>query len=181
MLKANLKSSKNYDGEDFLKLQRALQLIENTINGEVFKSKIVNFQSFQFVKYKCFLGQRARTINLREYTNAEIFAILIAGHRSDCNDTFMDLQLILSEGNGRSAIGETDGDDVTTTYRGAFERMSDGELAAHLTHEWTHTLGFEHSFSDGCDPGRNCFSVPYAVGNIIEIITTGECWYGCAY
>lgn len=181
MLKANLHHQDNYKGADLDKLNHALQLIETIINGEKFKTAVLNFKTFQFIRYKCFLGKKIKAIHLDEYTNEELYQELMKGHRQQGNDTFMDLKLRLSEGGGGSAVGETNGDDVITTYRTAFDRMNEAELAAHLTHEWTHTMGFEHSFSNACDPTRDCLSVPYAIGNIIEIILTGKCWYGCKY
>lgn len=181
MLKANLKSCTHYEGGDLEILKSTLELLEVTINGDKFKTAVLNFKSFQFVKYKCFLGVKSKTIHLPEYTNEEVYNILMKGHREDGKNCFMDLQVRLSEEDGGSTVGETNGDDLITTYRSAFNRMSEGELAAHLAHEWTHTLGFEHSYSNNCDPTRNCLTVPYAIGNIIEIITTGKCWYGCKY
>jgi hypothetical protein len=181
MLKANLLFNKNYKGEDFDKLNRSLKLMETTINSDQFKTAILNFREFQFTRYKCLLGKKTKTIQLEKLTNQEVFNKLMKGHSQTGNNSFMDLKLQLSYEAGGSAIGETNGDDVTTTYKEAFDRMSEAELAAHLTHEWTHTMEFEHSYSDGCDPGRNCFSVPYAIGNIVEIILTGQCWYNCKY
>jgi len=181
MLKANLKDKGSYKGADLDKLNRSLALLESTINSDKFKTAVLNFKSFQFVRYKCFFGMKASTIQLKKYTNTEVYDILMKGHRQDVTNSYMDLKLTLSEKKERSAVGETNGYDVTTTYRAAFDRMTESELAAHITHEWTHTLGFEHSFSNNCDPTRDCLTVPYAIGNIVEIILTGKCYYGCKY
>lgn len=181
MLKANLFHTGTYKGADLEKLNRSLQLLETTINGDKFRTAVLNFENFEFVRYKCFLGKKIKTIQLEKHSNDEVYQILMNGHRTEDGHTFMDLKLEISEAGGGSAVGETNGDDVTTTYRAAFNRMSEAELAAHLTHEWTHTMGFEHSFSNSCDSTRDCLSVPYAIGNIIEIILTGSCWYGCKY
>jgi len=181
MLKANLIHTGTYLGDDLAKLNRSLQLLETIINGDKFKQAVLHFKTFEFVRYKCFLGARVKTIQLQSYTNDVLYEVLMRGHRKEGDDTFMDLKLELSGQGGGSAIGETNGDDITTTYRAAFNRMSEAELAAHLTHEWTHTMGFGHSYSDKCDSTRNCLSVPYAIGNIIEIILTGHCWYSCRY
>lgn len=181
MLKANLKSEENYIGADLDKLYRSLALLETTINSEKFRNAVLNFTTFQFTAYKCLFAAKVGTTHLRQYTNDELYGLLMKGHRTDGLDSFMDLQLALSDNNGGSAIGQTNNYGLTTTYRAAFERMSEAELAAHYTHEWTHTMGFEHSFSNKCDSTRDCLSVPYAIGNIIEIILTGKCWYGCKY
>jgi len=181
MLKANLKSVTGYAGADLDKLNRALLIIESLINGDTFKKAVLNFATFQFTTYKCLGPIKMRTVQLQEFTNQQIVDILMKGHRQQGADTYMDLQLLLSTDSAGSAVGQTDDNGVTTTYKSALDNMIDGELAAHLTHEWTHTLGFTHSYSDTCDSTRNCLSVPYAIGNIIELISTGECWYGCSY
>lgn len=181
MLKANLLNNNTYKGVELDKLNRTLQLLENTVNSNRFKDAVLNFQSFQYVKYACFGPIKAKTIQLKKYTNEELFAVIMAGHQKVGNDTFMNLKLEISSAKGGSAVGETDDNDVTTTYRSAFNSWSEGQLAAHIMHEWMHTLDFEHSFSKRCDPTRDCFSVPYAIGNMIEIILTGKCFYTCDY
>lgn len=181
MLKANLFHTNSYHGSDLDKLNQSLNLLEATINGDKFKIAVLNFKTFQFVRYKCLGAIKRKTIKLKEYSNNDIYNILMKGHRKEGDNTFMDLKLEISEANGGSAVGATNGDDITTTYRTAFNRMNEAELAAHITHEWAHTMGFEHSYSKGCDSTRDCLSVPYAIGNIIEIILTGKCWYGCKY
>jgi hypothetical protein len=105
----------------------------------------------------------------------------MGGHRREGKDSFMDLKLTLSIDKKDGVVGETDSNNVTTTYIEAFNRMNEGELASHYAHEYTHTLGFQHSDNNQCDPKRDCQSVPYATGNMIEIILTGRCWYGCTY
>ena len=182
MLKANLLNSRHYEGNDLEKLNRSLALLEQTINGDQFKVGVLNFNSFEFTIHKCgFIGLFKRTIELHHYSNVEVYEKLMKGHRQEGADSFMDLNLVLSDSGGGKAIGETDGNDVTTTYRAAFDKMMEGPLAAHITHEWTHTLGFQHSFSRDCDAKRDCYSVPYAIGNLVELILTGNCRYGCQY
>jgi hypothetical protein len=181
MLKANLFYTTTYEGAELDKLNRSLNLIEATINGDKFKTAVIRFRSFEFTRYKCFLAAKVRTIKLTAYTNEELYKTLLNGHRQEGSDSFMDLKLQISKAGGGSAIGETSADNVITTYRAAFNRMSEAALAAHITHEWTHTMGFQHSYSNRCDSNRDCLSVPYAIGNIVEIILTGKCWYGCKY
>lgn len=181
MLKVNLIETHTYKGKDLDKLQRTFRLIEETINGEAFESAVLNFKSFQFVKYQCMFSIKTKTIPLKEYTNKELYEVLMGGHHKVGDDTFMDLKLELADGGGGSAIGVTNNNNVITTYRKAFDRLNEAELAAHLVHEWTHTMGFEHSYSNKCDSKRDCYSVPYAIGNIVEIILTGKCYYECIY
>ena len=46
-----------------------------------------------------------------------------------------------------------------------FTTNSLGKVAGNIVHEWTHKLGFEHDFNS---TARRNYSVPYAVGNIIQ-------------
>lgn len=181
MLRANIFQSQNYQGEDFSKLTRALGQLESTLNGDRFRMAILEFKTFQFVSYKCLFSSRLKTYQLQEYTNEQVYQKLMDGHRSEGGYTFMDLKLQLSERKSLSAVGMTDRNNRITTYRAKFNQMDESELASHLAHEWTHTLGFEHSYRDSCDDTRNCLTVPYAIGNIVEIILTGKCYYGCQY
>ncbi|MFN3753695.1 hypothetical protein [Flavobacterium sp.] len=181
MLKANIKDQGTYKDKDLEKLNRTLALIEKTINSQKFHDAVIGFKDFQFEKYKCFFNKKVKTIQLPQYTNDELLAFLLKGQSEDQTNAYMDFKVTLSEKRGGSAIGETNANNIITTFRAAFDSMSEEELAAHLTHEWTHTMGFEHSYSNKCDKDRDCLSVPYAIGNIIEIILTGKCFYGCEY
>jgi hypothetical protein len=180
MLRANLLIHTNYSGADLNKVNRTLGSLENALNSDKFKNAILNFKEFQFIRYKCLGAIRLRTIQLDTYTNTEIYQKIMKGQSQSAADSLMDFRLILAPGSGGSAVGETVG-HTTTTYKVDFDGMSEGQLAAHYLHEWMHIIGFEHSFSNKCDPNRDCLSVPYAIGNIIEIMLTGECWYRCTY
>jgi len=181
MLHANIIYNENYKDDDLEKLNRTLKLIESTINETKFKNAVLNFKSFQFTSYSCLYKVRIKTFYLQEYTNEEIYNMLINGKRNEDHNSYMDLKVRLYDKRVWTAIGYTDSDNIITTYRSAFNNMNESQLAAHITHEWTHTLGFEHSYKKSCDPTRNCFSVPYAIGNIVEIILTGKCKNNCQY
>ena len=51
-----------------------------------------------------------------------------------------------------------------------FAGFSLGKVAANVTHEWTHKLGFGHDFNRTT---RRNSSVPYGVGTIIQQLVDG--------
>lgn len=182
MLKIKLESHKRYEGENLEKLTKALTLLESTLNEQEFKDKVLNFKSdkteggtFHFIKYI----KRQRT-ELKRYTNKEIYDKVMAGHATEGENTIIKLNLVLKKGSGGSVVGYRKGGKIYT-YKKDFLKMSHGKLAAHIFHEYTHTIGFKHSKKDKRDPLRNCFAVPYALGNLVEIITTGSNTRNCTY
>jgi len=182
MLKIKLESHKRYKDGSLDKLTIALALLETTLNQQEFKDKVLNFKSdkteggtFHFIKYI-----KKRRTELQRYSNKEIYDKVIAGHGTEGKDTVIKLNLVLKRGSGGSVVGYRKGGKIYT-YKTDFLEMSHGKLAAHIFHEYTHTIGFKHSKKDKRDPLRNCFAVPYALGNIVEIITTGSNTRNCIY
>ena len=182
MLKIKLESHKRYSGANLTKLQSALRLLQFTLNSDEFKAKVLNFNSdkteggtFHFIKYR-----KRQRIELQRYSNEEIYNIVMAGHETVDGDSFINLNLVLKRGSGGSVVGYRKGGKIYT-YKTDFLEMTHGKLAAHIFHEYTHTIGFKHSKKDKRDPLRNCFSVPYALGNFVEIITTGGNTRNCEY
>ena len=181
MLKANIIQKINYQGKDLEKLMSAVDQLEKTLNGKDFRLKVLEFDSFQFKRVKTFLFFKVRTIQDPVLKNHEILEKIYAGKAFDGEHYLMNLKLRFEEKNEGTAIGKTNVEGVINTYSHAFHRMSSQELSAHLAHEWMQTLGFTHSFSNQFDKGRDCYSVPYAIGNLVEIILTGKCFYNCKY
>ncbi len=185
MLKIKLVSHNGYEGEYLAKLNESLALLENIVNGQQFKDRVINFKSdrteggtFHFIKYTNWNGKR---INLTRYSNQEIYDKIMKGNESNGTDTFIVFKLKLQSGSGGITVGYTDQFGNIHTYMNAFLKMSVAEFAAHLFHEYTHTTQFSHSETIRFDNLRNCYSVPYALGNFIEIIATGSCRYRCKY
>lgn len=185
MLKIKLESHNGYVAENLQKLKDALSLLETVVNGNEFKQKVLNFKSdktdggtYHFIMYTKW---RSKRIDLKRYTNQEIYDKLMLGNQTVGNDNIIIYNLSLEHGSGGSTVGYTDKNGNIHTYEGDFNEMSIGQMAAHLYHEYTHTVDFEHSPSNRNDQLRDCYSVPYAIGNFIEILTTGTCEYHCAY
>lgn len=184
MLKIKLNSHEGYQGENLIKLKESIELLENIVNGQNFKDSVLNFKSgkteggtFHFIMYTKW---RRRRIELQRYTNQEIYNKIMSGNETDGKDCFIRFDLTLKKGSGGSTVGYTTNGKIYT-YTSDFIEMTTGEFAAHLFHEFTHTIDFDHSPSNRNDSLRDCYSVPYALGNIIEIIATGKCSYKCKY
>ena len=186
MLKADLLLNLNYTGENLAKLNRSLMMIESTLNGERFKNAVLNFnmpdgkKSFHFKTYKCRLIGR-KVIQLKEYSNEEVYNKIMRGQSGNGTERFMNYKVEIKPGDGGITVGSTTSDDIIHTYEGDLKTMSDERFAAHLAHEYCHTIGFSHSEYKKCDNLRDCFSVPYAIGNIVQIILNGINRDKCAY
>jgi hypothetical protein len=185
MLKIKLNTYNGYQGKDLENLKKSIELLVQTLNGNEFKEKVLNFKSdkteggtFHFISYTKWRGRR---VDLKRYTNQEIYDIVMKGNETDGTDSYIVFNLTLEKGSGGSTVGYTDSKGNIHTYTTDFQEMSVGQFAAHIFHEYTHTIMFEHSPSNRNDSLRDCYSVPYALGNFIEILTTGENSYGCPY
>jgi len=58
----------------------------------------------------------------------------------------------------------TKGDDIYT-YIDRYDFMSVSDLASHLAHELSHSLGFDHAFNWSAERD---FSAPYQIGNYVS-------------
>ena len=54
---------------------------------------------------------------------------------------------------------------VITSNRRFFDNFTPAEIAGNLAHEWMHKIGFDHDFNS---TSRRPYSVPYAVGDLVE-------------
>ncbi|KIA98516.1 hypothetical protein OA88_20500 [Flavobacterium sp. JRM] len=185
MLKIKLESHRGYEGKNLKNLNESLLLLESVLNGQNFKDTVLKFESdkteggtFHFITYTKW---RSRRTDLPIYSNQEIYDKVMKGNETDGSDCFIVYNLTLERGSGGSTVGYTENNGNIHTYTSDFLEMTSGEFAAHLFHEFTHTIDFEHSPSNKNDSLRDCYSVPYALGNFVEIITTGSCSYKCKY
>lgn len=134
------------------KISKALELAEDTVNSKEFKDwfyaqtftqlgEMAKFDKTQ--RLDMLLRPVSFNYHLMKKSFWKRFTSVIGWHTDDpC----------------------TPGDDIYT-YIDAFDRMTVTDLAGHLAHELTHSLGFEHSFNN--TPDRK-FSVPYMVGDYVS-------------
>ncbi|MBK9416171.1 MAG: hypothetical protein IPN62_02515 [Flavobacteriales bacterium] len=179
MLIANIKKNFNYTGEKLAKLERSLGLVQQTLNSKAFTDAVMGFGPFHFTVKPCWQIWR-RSYEAPHHTNAEVLSKVLGGKQRNGADTLMELQVRLLPGSGGNVVGETS-NGIIGTYAGDLNSRNDERLAAHLAHEYTHTIGFKHT-SGTCDDKRDCYSVPYAVGNLVELLLTGRLEYArCPY
>lgn len=139
------------------KVLKAIEIIKKVVRSSEFREKVIQFT------YK---GQR-RFVNNNGFSNDEIYQILLEGSEelSPGIDYEMDLELELYYSR-RSTVGYTYPDELkvwmNTKY---FNVYNPAQVAGNIFHEWTHKLGFEHSYR--YSKMREA-SVPYALGYLIE-------------
>jgi hypothetical protein len=178
MLIANIKENLNYSGEKLAKLERSLALVQTTLNSPAFAQAVRDFGPFHFTVKPCWRILRRR-YEAPHHTPEQVLAKVLAGKGSRGDDQLMDLRLRWLPGSGGRVVGATE-DGIIGTYEVDFNSYSDGALAAHLAHEYTHTIGFRHT-AGTCDDKRDCYSVPYAIGNLVELLLTGQSRNNCPY
>lgn len=165
MLKVVLGALKNFSPAEEAKLRAALKLLETTMNSPEFKARVLEFKylgKFQFAQNE-------------GLTNAQVYDKLMAGAEqlSPSIDSEMDLSLELYtppwwKRLRNNVVGYTNpGTAVIFMNRSFFSRFELWEIAANIAHEWTHKLGFDHDFNA---TARRPYSVPYAVGSIVNAI-----------
>jgi hypothetical protein len=163
MFTVNLSSSSGFSPDQQETLFSALKKFETVMNSDELKNRILNFSnplgnyfednlglSNQQVFEKIFAGEEVYKIGT-DYT-ADLFLILVPKRKPPFSRN-------PAIGYGRPKQKEI------YTYSWWFNDIADYEYAGHIAHEWSHKIGFDHSFSP--TPTRD-FSVPYAFGNIVE-------------
>lgn len=180
MLRANLLDHGRYSGADLVHLQEALALIETTLNSAAFEKAIIDFDSFSYEVRTCLGPIVTSSYQDKPRSNPELLADILAGKRQDGASTFMDFNVTWAGGDGGSTVGHTSA-GLITTYIDDFRAMKPASRAGHLVHEWMHTKGYSHSHSRKCDKRRDCYAVPYAIGNIVSLLNGGTGARTCAY
>jgi hypothetical protein len=140
------------------KLYRSVDLLRQIFASPEFKERILRH------KYR---GRYAFAQN-KGLTNSQIYKKILEGvevlHPIDNNA--MDVEVELYSDYKSTVLGFTRPSTrriwMNTKY---FNRHTSGQLAANLTHEWLHKLGFDHE-RNWCW-GRK-YSVPYAIGYIVR-------------
>lgn len=163
MFKVCLASSSGFNPEQRITLQNALVKFEIVMNSDELRALILNFS--------CQLGKRFED-NLG-LTNQQVFEKLYAGEEvyKTGVDYTADLHLVLAQKRKpflrkNPAIGfGRPGQKEICTYSWWFNGIEDYEYTGHIAHEWSHKVGFNHSFRA---TSTRDFSVPYAFGNIVE-------------
>jgi hypothetical protein len=161
MFKINLIKKVGCDAISLIKINKALLIIEKVINSSAFEEKVKTFP-FYF-RNNIFTGFDY------PYSNDEVYEMIMNAIENPGNVKVgvMDLYLHLKYGaNGNEMGYSCPNEKEIYTYKAMLEQKSPKEIANHITHEWTHKLGFDHSTFPS-PWGKRENSVPYAIGNMI--------------
>lgn len=168
---------------DYKKLiEESCKILIQVLNTEAFKEEVLNFS------WKPRLRRRQYNFNHTKLSRATVFKKIMSG-----DDKFIDENPDDSNAKGDKDIDihispykdkkdYVKGGTYTTTFYShlnlthwdkVLERNKDklylvkASIAKHIIHEYCHNLGFKHK---GNNPSKNNnkYSVPYAVGDIVE-------------
>jgi hypothetical protein len=156
---------------DFGRILVASQLASNVIKTERFRKAVLNYEHNG---YKGFTWT--------ELTREEVYDVIIKGAEKhtpsdDYTMSFIATSFDSTKEDDR-VIAFVYGSRDLVYFNKKYLFHNSIRIANTLTHEWLHMLGFEHDRDD--TPARK-YSVPYAVGDIVQEIAMGyykpECWW----
>ena len=139
------------------KMLDAVERIKIVINSIEFKERVIGHT---------YNGERVFVDN-NGLTNEEVYQKIMDGAEDLLPeiDNEMDIDVTMYY-KRTSTVGYTYPDTTRTWVNSRFfNGYTPGQVAANVTHEWTHKIGFGHSFYN--NPSRP-YSVPYAIGSINE-------------
>lgn len=181
MVKVKVVAYNNIDGDRRIKADNSIKLIEKTLMTEAFKNSIRTFTSedgkgtFHFKKRD--KRRRNGWVQLKKYSNREILDKLILGNENN----EIEFKIGLRKYKKSTTVGSTFSNGDIYTDFDHFDDFNEVQYAAHLIHEYCHVIGFEHSKSNKHDKLRDCYSVPYAIGNLFLPINNEELKRKCKY
>lgn len=147
----------NFNEEQDTKVREVLKRVKLVINSLEFKEKILNHE---------FQGEKTFVDN-NGLTNEQVYETIMKGEEDLVPgvDHTMNLTLSMYYKYG-STVGYTYPDTMKIWINSRFfNGYTFGQAGGNIVHEWTHKLGFGHSYyNDYARP----YSVPYAIGTIIE-------------
>lgn len=144
-----------FDAKSREKLYRSFEVLEEVVNSEEFKDRVINFKNSK--------GERSFASN-KGLSNEEIYQIFMEGRETLQQNTpgEMNFFLKLYNKSWSRVIGYTSGDtNVIHMNWKFFKNFAPHQVASNLAHEWTHKIGFDHRSAKEHD------SAPYAIGYII--------------
>jgi hypothetical protein len=163
-MRVSLGKVSGYSANERQKLEQATGLLANVLNSREFRDAVLSSK---------FAGKPGFADEAR--SPQEIYAAIRAAQENftSAADGEVDLNVSLQNLSwfSRNVVGyTTPGSDTITTNRRFFSNYEPAEIAGHLGHEWLHKLGFEHDHAATAD---RPYSVPYAVGELIERLAAG--------
>lgn len=145
-----------FEGKSLEKLKLAFKVLEEVVNTEEFKDRVINFKNSK--------GEREFASN-KGLSNEQIYANFMEGRETLQQNTpgEMNFYLKLYNKSWSRVIGYTSGNtNVININWKYFKNFAPAQVASNLAHEWTHKIGFDHKSAKEHD------SAPYAIGYIVE-------------
>jgi len=152
-------------GPQKIKLEIALSVLEEILNSEEFKTKILTYIRNSNAKNEF---SRNYLWNNREMplSNSEIYELLISGDEKTVPNSLgemnLNIQKYRSSWRKKNVIGYTNPRTSKWIHVNSrqYDHIAVSKMVGNLTHEWIHLLGFLH--------GKNNIreEVPYVVGRI---------------
>jgi hypothetical protein len=155
-------SLRDFGPEKEEKMRDALDRMKIIINSKIFKSRVLNHE---------YQGKKTFVDN-GGLTNQQIYDKLMIGAESLIpeEDEEIDVDITLYY-KSNSTVGYTYPDTSRIWVNDKFfATFTLGKVAANVTHEWTHKVGFGHDFNR---TAKREFSVPYGIGTIIKELVDG--------
>ncbi len=140
------------------KVLEAVDIVRQIFASDEFRRKVLHHR----------VGNKKMFRYNRGLTNQQIYSALLAGAERlhPKRNNAMDIELELYTDKKSNVIGYTFSRTSRIWMNTKFFNQYDaGKVAANLTHEWLHKLGFEHE--EDPSPQRKD-SVPYAIGYIVR-------------
>lgn len=150
-------STSDFSEEQEKKMAQALERLEIVINSQEFKQRVLDHT---------YNGSKTFANN-NGLTNEQIYAKIMEGAETlqPEIDEEMDLDITMYY-RSNSTVGYTYPNTNRIWVNSKFfNGYNLGQVAANVTHEWTHKLGFGH---DSRSTARRAYSVPYGIGKIIR-------------
>ena len=148
---------RNFNDTQETKMLDAVERIKLVINSIDFKERVIGHT---------YNGERTFVDN-NDMTNEEIYEAIMDASETLIPevDNEMDIDVTMYY-KRTSTVGYTYPDTTRTWVNSRFfNGYTAGQVASNATHEWTHKIGFGHSYYNNA---ARPYSVPYAIGGIIE-------------
>jgi hypothetical protein len=167
-LRINVLSKTSFTTAQTQKLNQAVTILNQVLNGPDFKDKILGFT---------YQGKQQFVQN-NNLTNLQIYDLIMSGAErlpkvtsaDQSADMYLSIYYPPWYKRFSSAVAFTYANDPKLyIYNNYYNGASLADLSETLVHEWVHKLGFDHDFNS---TARRPYSVPYGVGSVINDLVT---------
>ena len=171
MLEIKVIKTQNYSEIQLQKISNAVKKMEKVFNSKVFKYQVLAFESQGKIGFSY---KKNWFSSFEKFKNDQVYHFIMNPKEGITENETATIELYLSlESGDLINIKEMSLPEELWIHTNLmfFELATESELAGHFAHEWCHKLGFCHSKYNWQDPNRN-YSVPYAIGNLVETLSS---------